>query len=320
MNKLGIQHEIVGFSDIRDTAIELFCRIHGKIKEDNLGDIHSVATTNIEVDLLVFGSPCQSFTRGGKNDGGVKGTGTKSSLMWEAVRIMKECNPKWIIWENVPDAVNKKNISNFENYMEELNEMGYNTYWEVLNAHELGSAQKRKRLFAVSVRKDIDNGKFKFDYEKVKPKKLKDYLDTNVGSEFNVEDKIQSALLLGKNEDGYIIKNGTKQGWLIANEGDSIDLGFYNSKTRRGRVQKEACQTLLRSKSVGTIQNGKLRYYTPFEYWKLQEMSPELYNKVEDCEFTLNEAYDVVGGVINQKHLEVVLGSLARCFDWEMNI
>lgn len=265
LNELKIKHDIVGFSDIRDNAIELFCKIHNKNKDENLGDIHNVSGKGLDVDLLVFGSPCQSFSRSGKNEGGAKGSKTKSSLMWEAVRVMEECNPKWIIWENVPDAVNKKHIENFKEYMSVLDEMGYNTYYEILNAHELGSPQKRKRLFSVSVRKDIDNGKFKFNFEKIEPKKLINYLEGDVPEIFDAEEKVTEALLLGKNTDGYIIKNGTKQGWLIANEGDAIDLGFYSSKTRRGRVQKEACQTLLRSKTIGVIQNNKLRYLTPLE-------------------------------------------------------
>lgn len=53
-------------------------------------------------------------------------------------------------------------MPNFQNYMDELDSLNYNTYYKVLNAHELGSAQKRKRLFSISIRKDIDNGKFEF--------------------------------------------------------------------------------------------------------------------------------------------------------------
>lgn len=316
LNTLKIKHDIVGFSDIRETAIKLFCKIHNKDVSENLGNIKNVSGVGMNVDLLVFGSPCQSFSRSGKGGGGKKGSDTKSSLMWEAVRIMEECKPKWIIWENVPDAINKKHMNNFKEYMSVLDELNYNTYYTLLNAHDLGSPQKRKRLFSVSIRKDIDNGSFKFEYDKISPKKLNEYLDNEYEEIFIVEDKVRESILLGENEDGYIIKNGTKLGYLIANEGDAIDLGFYNSKTRRGRVQKNACQTLLRSKSIGTIQNGELRYLTPFEYWKLQEMPIDLYKHVKECNFSLNEEYDVVGGVINQLHLKVVFSSLKKAFGW----
>lgn len=316
LNELGVEHEIVGFSDIRKNAIDLFCKIHGTNPEDNLGDVKLIDATNIDVDLLVFGSPCQSFSRTGKSEGGVKGSNTKSSLMWESVRIMTECNPKWIVWENVPDAISKKHKPNFEAYMEELDEMGYNTYYSVLMARDLGSAQKRKRLFAVSVRKDIDNGEMNFDYESATPRKLEEYLEDEIDERLIVEDKVKDVLLLDVQGNDFYIKNATKQGWLIANEGDAIDFSFPSSETRRGRVQKQACQTLLRSKSIGTIKNGTLVYLSPFEYWKLQEMPIELYDKVKECEFSLDEEFDVVGGVINQKHLEVVLGNMKKVFNW----
>lgn len=315
LEQLGIEHEIVGFSDIRPTAIDLFCRIHNKNPEDNLGDIKLVSGENMDVDLLVFGSPCQSFTRSGKGEGGRKGSNTKSSLMWESVRIMQECKPKWIVWENVPDAVSKKHMPNFQEYMAELDDMGYNTYWTLLNAHELGAAQKRKRLFSISIRKDIDNGNFEFLVDKKQPRKLKEYLEYDGVYEY-INKKDSDVLILGKDELGYKIKNGTKLGYLYAKEGDSIDLGFPKSETRRGRVQKDACQTLLRSKTIGTLHEGKIRYLTPLEYWRLQEMPEELYSKVLECNFTNNDAYDVVGGVINQKHLNVVFKSLQKAFNW----
>ena len=316
LKTLGIKHDIVGYSDIRPTAVKLFSKIHNIPESDNLGDIKNIDATSLSVDLITFGSPCQSFSRTGKGAGGVKGSNTPSSLMWEAVRIMKETNPKWIIWENVPDAISKKHLPNFQEYMAELDDMGYNTYYEVLNSHELGSAQKRRRLFAVSIRKDVDNGEFSFNKIKQSPKKLSAYLETYNESMEIVKDSVREELMLGETLEGYKIKNGTKLGYLIANEGDAIDLGFPTSKTRRGRVQKEMSQTLLRSKSIGTIQNGGLRYLTPLEYWRLQEMPEHLYDKVLECGFSTNEAYDVVGGVINQLHLKTLFTSMSDAFEW----
>lgn len=318
LDTLNIKHEIVGFSDIRDNAIQLFSKIHNKNPDDNLGDVKNVKVKGMDVDLLVFGSPCQSFTRAGKQDGGLKGSNTKSSLMWEAVRIMNECKPKWIVWENVPDAINKKNMPNFVEYMSELDEMNYNTYYKLLNAHELGSAQKRVRLFAISVRKDIDNGKFKFIEEYKQPKELIEYIEEYPKEYSAVEESIQKALILDKKNNIYKIKNNTKLGYLEATEGDAIDTGYHNSKTRRGRVQKKACQTLLRSKSIAIFQNNVFRYLTPLEYWRLQEMPESLYKKVEECDFSLNNAYDVVGGVINQLHLKTVFESMSIAYNWEL--
>lgn len=316
MNKYGINHDIVGYSEILETAIKVFNNIHNTDESLNLGDVTKIHSIDFDVDIITFGSPCQSFTRSGKGEGGRKGSGTKSSLMWEGVRIIGLTKPKFVVWENVPDAINKHHIVNFKEYINELSSLGYNTYYDILDASKLGSAQKRKRLFAVSIRKDIDNGKFNFKYQEVKPKKLITYLENNVDSRYDLPQKYYEQLVLGKTEEGYKIRNGTKLGYLIANEGDGIDYGFPSSKSRRGRVQKEKCHTLLRSKSVGTLYEGRFRYFTPLEHWRLMELPDELYIKAfNGLNFSEVELYDVIGGAINQLHLKVIFDNLKKAFD-----
>lgn len=316
LKTLGIKHEVVGYSDIRPTAVRLFSKLHDIPESDNLGDVRHIDSTNLDVDMITFGSPCQSFTRAGKLGGGSKGSNTASSLMWEAIRIMKETNPKWIIWENVPDAINKRHFENFEEYMDELDDMGYNTYYELLNANDLGSAQKRKRLFAISIRKDVDTGSFKINKIEKAAKPLSEYLEEYSDDMLEVSDHVKENLILGTENGGYRIKNGTKLGYLIAKEGDAVDTTYVTSKTRRGRVQKESVQTIMRQSTIATFQNGKLRYLTPLEYWRLQELPEELYEKVLECNFSQSEAYDVIGGAINQLHLKTIFTSLNETFNW----
>lgn len=320
LKTLGIEHEVVGYSDIRPTAVKLFSKLHDIPESDNLGDVRHVDGTNLDADMITFGSPCQSFTRAGKLGGGSKGSNTASAIMWEAIRIMKETNPKWIIWENVPDAINKRHFSNFEEYMDELNDMGYNTYYELLNANDLGSAQKRKRLFAISIRKDIDTGSFKINKIEKAAKPLSDYLEKYSDDMLEVSDYIKENLILGTENGGHKIKNGTKLGYLIANEGDAVDVTYVTSKTRRGRVQKESVQTIMRQATIATFQNDKLRYLTPLEYWRLQELPEELYEKVLECNFSQSEAYDVIGGAINQLHLKTIFTSLSEEFNMKENV
>lgn len=320
LKTLGIEHEVVGYSDIRPTAVKLFSKLHDIPESDNLGDVRHVDGTNLDADMITFGSPCQSFTRAGKLGGGSKGSNTASAIMWEAIRIMKGTNPKWIIWENVPDAINKRHFSNFEEYMDELNDMGYNTYYELLNANDLGSAQKRKRLFAISIRKDIDTGSFKINKIEKAAKPLSDYLEKYSDDMLEVSDYIKENLILGTENGGHKIKNGTKLGYLIANEGDAVDVTYVTSKTRRGRVQKESVQTIMRQATIATFQNDKLRYLTPLEYWRLQELPEELYEKVLECNFSQSEAYDVIGGAINQLHLKTIFTSLSEEFNMKENV
>lgn len=312
MKRNGIEHEIVGFSDIRKSAIKLFCALHGKDESENLGDVKNINAEKMEVDIVTFGSPCQSFTRAGRGEGGFKGSDTKSALMWEAVRIIEECTPKIVIWENVPDAINKKNINNFLEYIEVMKDNGFNTYYKIIDANKNGSVQKRKRLFAVSISRKIDNGKFKFLEDSNESYCLKNYICEVKPGQYLIEEKIKSSLVLGKDGKSLKIKNATKLGYALAEEFSIIDTSFPNSKTRRGRVQKNAVPTLLRSKTMSILKDGEIRYLTPQEYWNIQEMPKELFKKVLECNFSEKESYDVIGGVINQKHLDVLFKSLNK--------
>lgn len=105
----------------------------------------------------VIAHNCQSFSVAGKQHGGEKGSGTRSSLLWNSVEIIRHCKPKFIIWENVKNVLSKKHKPVFDAYVDEMKNMGYNTYYQVLNAKNYGIPQNRERIYAISVREDIDN-------------------------------------------------------------------------------------------------------------------------------------------------------------------
>ena len=105
----------------------------------------------------VIAHNCQSFSISGKQEGGVKGSGTRSSLLWNSVEIIQHCKPKFVIWENVKNVLSKKHRPVFNEYINEMYKSGYNTYYKVLNAKNYGIPQNRERIYAISVRKDVDN-------------------------------------------------------------------------------------------------------------------------------------------------------------------
>lgn len=105
----------------------------------------------------VIAHNCQSFSVAGKQHGGEKGSGTRSSLLWNSVEIICHCKPKFVIWENVKNVLSKKHKPVFDAYVDEMKNMGYNTYYQVLNAKNYGIPQNRERIYAISVREDIDN-------------------------------------------------------------------------------------------------------------------------------------------------------------------
>ena len=108
--------------------------------------------------------------------------------MWNSVAIIKHVKPKFVVWENVKNVLSKKHKHNFEKYLKSLEDIGYNNYYQVLNAKDYGIPQNRERIFVISIRKDIDKGNFKFPEKQTLQLKLKDLLDDEVDEKFYLKD------------------------------------------------------------------------------------------------------------------------------------
>lgn len=123
----------------------------------NLGDITKVRWKEVlrewgPVDLVVGGSPCQSFSIAGDRTG-LDGA---SGLMWEYVRCVREVKPDWLLWENVPGALSSSNGEDFRCLLESLDALGYGLAWRVLDAQFFGVAQRRERVFLVGRLGDVE--------------------------------------------------------------------------------------------------------------------------------------------------------------------
>lgn len=112
----------------------------------NLGDITKVDWSRIgSVDLVVGGSPCQSFSVAGKREG----LAGASGLMFEYIRCVRELRPRWFVWENVPGALSSEGGAAFGQLLAEMDDLGYGLAWRVLDAQFFGVAQRRRRVFLV---------------------------------------------------------------------------------------------------------------------------------------------------------------------------
>lgn len=115
----------------------------------NLGDVTKVKWNERfergSVDLVVGGSPCQSFSVAGRREG-LDGA---SGLMWEWVRCVRELMPRWVVWENVPGALSSGHGEDFGCLLRSLDDLGYGMVWRVLDAQFFGVAQRRRRVFLV---------------------------------------------------------------------------------------------------------------------------------------------------------------------------
>lgn len=125
---------------------------------------------------------------------------TRSGLLGQVQRLLdvsKKENtlPKYLLLENVKNLVGKKFKPQFDAWIRWLDSIGYNTYYQVLNSKHYGISQNRERIFAVSIRKDIDDGKFKFPEQIPLTTRLKDILEKNVDEKYYLSgDKVESIL------------------------------------------------------------------------------------------------------------------------------
>ena len=262
----------------------------------NLVNIQQVKGKDLEIVdtdkytyIMTYSFPCQDLSLAGKGKG-MSDTTTRSGMLWEVERILIECSqlsclPQVLLMENVPQVHGEGNKEDFNKWQLRLEQLGYKNYWQDLIATDYEIPQTRNRCFMVSIL-----GDYNYTFPKPIPLKLKlkDMLEENVDEKYYLSDKMLEYMMsessggLSRKEmfernfkedkevaatittcagnrasDNIIkIKNATKQGYLEAKEGDGIDLCQPNSETRRGRVQKEAIQTLTTQNNLGVCVKG----------------------------------------------------------------
>ena len=158
LQELGIDYDLQFFCELDDKIAEAYSLLHKTPLDKNLGDIETINLSTVKgCDLLVYSPPCQSFSIAGKKKGlkDIRGT-----LFWNALDVIKAANPKYAIMENVSNLANGFK-EEFDNMLMHLEDAGYNNYWSLINAKYF-IPQNRERVFVVSIRKDIDDGEFKF--------------------------------------------------------------------------------------------------------------------------------------------------------------
>ena len=139
--------EPVAFSEIEPFPASVLK--HRWPKTPNLGDMTKYEQWNIPsgaVDLMVGGTPCQSFSvaglRHGLND-------PRGGLMLTFLEIARSLRPRWLIWENVPGVLSSNGGRDFGSFLGALGELGYGWAYRVLDAQWFGVAQRRRRVFVV---------------------------------------------------------------------------------------------------------------------------------------------------------------------------
>jgi DNA (cytosine-5)-methyltransferase 1 len=175
---IGAQTQALKNLKIKHTSIccefnkkihSIYEAIHGQTP--NLGDITKIENIP-DCDLLTYSFPCQDLSILGNQEGLQKGSGTRSSLLWEVERLLINKHkthslPKTLLLENVKQLVSKKNIDQFNEWLNFLSSIGYKNSWKILDSANYGVPQHRERVFVVSSLDDSfvfnDHSKYHID-------------------------------------------------------------------------------------------------------------------------------------------------------------
>ena len=135
----------IAFSDIEPFPSAVLAHHYPHVP--NLGDMTKFEEWNLEpIDLLVGGTPCQSFSVAGLRKGLADPRG---NLMLTFLAIAQRHRPRWIVWENVPGVLSSNGGRDFGTFLGALGELGYGWAYRVLDAQWFGVAQRRRRVFVV---------------------------------------------------------------------------------------------------------------------------------------------------------------------------
>ena len=208
LRNIGAEFEHWRVIEFDKYPVASYNAIHGtNFKPTDIRDIKGADLGIEETDkytyILTYSFPCQDLSVAGKGAGMSKGSGTRSGLLWEVERILNEVDslPQILLLENVPQLHGKKNMDDFQKWIDFLKSKGYSNYWQDLNAKNYGVAQNRNRCFMVSILGD-------YSYEFPKPipltKTMKDYLEDEVDEKYYINSEKALKLIETLQENGTI--------------------------------------------------------------------------------------------------------------------
>lgn len=275
--------------------------------DNNFGDIREIDRLPDGIDLLTHTPPCQDFAIGGRHLGGEEGSGTRSSLMWESVRLISDAKPKVVIWENVANATRGRHTDNFYAYLDTMEDLGYVNSWEIINPRDIGMPQNRPRVFVVSIL-DGEEVDLWFNVRRMKP--ITDFID------FESEDVVE-----------VNVTQAVKKGYTSFHTPAVVNLAYPSSKTRRGRVidDGKVCPTLQTKNEIYVVEKGNMVDKKHYSCYNLISSEEELsmrplktlevfrlmgFDSVGDTEMNEARLVKMAGNSICVPVLEKIIGRL----------
>jgi DNA (cytosine-5)-methyltransferase 1 len=167
--------ESKGFSEINRPAVNTYKMNFNDPDNADLGDVTKIKTLP-QIDMLVGGVPCQSWSVAGKMRGFEDPRGR---LWYDTIKMVEASKPKAFIFENVKGLYDPRNRANLELIIENFESLGYTVHYQLLNSYDFGLPQNRTRIFIVGFRSDMKSFSNRFTYPLPTdhPHLLADFLD-----------------------------------------------------------------------------------------------------------------------------------------------
>lgn len=389
-------HNCLAFAEIDKYAKQSYRAIYDTENEVDLGDITTMSDEQWQqfkgkCDIIVGGTPCQSFSIAGKRRGFED---TRGTVFFHIARAIKEIQPSYVLLENVKGLFSHDKGRTFGTIIQALDELGYVTEWGLFNSKYWGVPQNRERVYILVTRKDKFKGPVLFDLLKQQTEvttRLIDVLEDEVDEKYYLSEEKTKKLTLDFNltvdeeprisiventsrtnyyaaniydpnglsttvaardymgpkqivipvltpdrvnkrqngrrfkEDGepmftltsqdkhgIAIREATKQGYAVAERGDSVNVSYPTSKTRRGRVGKQVAQTL----QAGEVNQGvvmkdiRIRKLVPIETWRLQGFTDEQFYKAKDSGVSNSQLYKQAGNSVSVPVVDAIVKCL----------
>lgn len=267
---LGIEHKSIDYVEFNEKAVRSYNAMF-----DNRYVPQNVIGYDLKPDILVHGSPCQDFSIAGKQYGGNVADGTRSSLMFETIRIIENLGiwkPRVVIWENVVNVLSKKMKNAFYHYLDDMKRLGYTNSYDVLDARDFGIPQARKRIFTIST---LDNKHFNFfSLENKQMRPIREFLEVDADERYII--KAPSMLRYIPGSKTYIEPSQTKfKGRLMVIEDYCMTITTAQDRNPNSGIVK--------------LSDDRYRVLTERECWRLMGFEDE------DFENALNEHPGIQG-------------------------
>jgi len=307
--------ETIGFSEIDKYACSVLNYHYPNIK--NYGDITKIKAEDLPtVDIITGGSPCQDLSAAGKGAGL---NGERSGLFFHFIRLIKEKQPTYFVWENVKGALSSQGGWDFARVQIEMEQAGYDVWWQVLNAKDFGVPQNRERIFAIGIRKgsgrEVLFEQISSGQNNTANRKIKSARKFGSSGSFHRPDEIVSTLTqsMGTGGNNVPMTIGAKTGLCAVGMIDVI----AKKRVHDTPVEINKFLRLHRKKPIGSIADKLALPKTQVEHYFRTDSSraipsPEIWIKLKEL-LGFDDTYDKQVTEFYEK--EVEFESTRRVYD-----